>query len=66
MVNITNGPGVVHCATFNAPMRPCRRPNQYVIDYTTAEGETIYVSVPANEEYRLNVSSRPHTCEILQ
>ena len=54
MVDITTGPGVSHCATYNAPMRPCRRPNDYVIDYTTVEGEHIYVRVPANEEYRLN------------
>ncbi|MBX9745362.1 MAG: hypothetical protein K2X34_00575 [Hyphomonadaceae bacterium] len=66
MADITNGPGVQHCATFNGAMRPCRRPNEYVIDYTTVEGEHIYVRVPANAEYRLNVRSRPHTCELIQ
>jgi len=66
MVDLTNGPGVQHCATYNSTMRPCRRPNDYVIDYTTVEGEHIYVRVPANEEYRFNVRSRPHTCELLQ
>jgi hypothetical protein len=66
MVDLSNGPGVSHCATYNSTMRPCRRPNDYVIDYTTVEGEHLYVRVPANEEYRFNVRSRPHTCELIQ
>ena len=31
MVTLTNGPGVEHCATYNSTMKPCRRPNDYVI-----------------------------------
>lgn len=65
MVSLNNGPGVVHCATYSSTMRPCRRPNDYVIRYATEEGGALFVRVPANEEYRFNVRGRPHTCEIL-
>jgi hypothetical protein len=65
MVSLNNGPGVVHCTTYNSAMKPCRRPNDYVIRYTTEAGEVLFVRVPANEEYRFDVRARPHTCEIL-
>jgi len=65
MVDLRTGPGVVHCATFNGGMKPCRRPNDYVIAYSTVDGETLHVRVPANAEYRFKVTNRPHTCEIL-
>jgi hypothetical protein len=65
MVSLNNGPGVVHCATYTSAMKPCRRPNDYVIRYTPEAGEALFVRVPANEEYRFNVRARPHTCEIL-
>lgn len=65
MVSLNNGPGAVHCATYTSTMKPCRRPNDYVIRYATAEGETLYVRVAAGEEYRFNVRNRPHTCEVL-
>jgi hypothetical protein len=65
-VSLTNGPGVVHCATYTSALKPCRRPNDYVIRYDTEEGAPQFVLVPANEEYRFNVKARPHTCEILE
>ena len=65
MVSLNNGPGVVHCATYTSTMKPCRRPNDYVIRYATPQGETLHVRVQAGEEYRFNVRNRPHTCEIL-
>lgn len=65
MVDLRTGPGIVHCATFNSSIKPCRRPNDYVIAYTTVEGQTLHVRVPANAEYRFKVGNRPHTCEIL-
>ena len=65
MVSLNNGPGTVHCATYNSTMKPCRRPNDYVIRYTTETGDALFVRVPANEEYRFNVGARPHTCQIL-
>ena len=46
-------------------MRPCRRPNDYVIEYTQADGAKFYVQVPANTEYRFNVNAIPNTCQIV-
>jgi len=65
MVDLQNGPGVTHCATFSSAMRPCRRPNDYVIEYTQVDGAKLYVRVPANTEYRFNVHAAPNTCEIV-
>jgi hypothetical protein len=65
MVDLQNGPGVTHCATFSSAMRPCRRPNDYVIEYTKVDGARLYVRVPANTEYRFNVHAAPNTCEIV-
>lgn len=61
-----NGAGVKHCATFTSAMRPCRRPNDYVIEYTQPDGAQFYVLVPANAEYRFNVRALPNTCEIVR
>ncbi|MGE3250595.1 MAG: hypothetical protein AB7J28_13270 [Hyphomonadaceae bacterium] len=65
MVELNNGPGVVHCATYSSGMRPCRRPNDYVIEYTLADGSVTHVRVPANAQYRFNVHRTPTHCEIV-
>ncbi len=65
MVDLRFGPGVEHCATYRAPMRPCRRPNDLVIRYEVQGGQTRYVRAPAGSQYRFNVRSRPTTCEIV-
>jgi acetyl esterase/lipase len=65
MVDMTAGPGVVHCATFNSSIRPCRRPNDFVIAYTLEDGSQTYVHVPPNTEYRFVVRARPTTCQVL-
>jgi hypothetical protein len=65
MVSLENGPGVVHCATYSSAMRPCRRPNDYVIRYTLENGDALHVRVPAGEQYRFSVSARPTTCQIV-
>lgn len=65
MVDLQNGPGVSHCATFTSAMKPCRRPNDYVIEYTQVDGAKFYVRVPANTEYRFNVNAAPNTCQII-
>lgn len=65
MVDLGFGPGVVHCATFNAPMRPCRRPNDLVIRYQVEDGPDRYVRAEAGSQYRFNVNARPTTCEIV-
>lgn len=65
MVDLQNGPGVTHCATYSSTMRPCRRPNDYVIEYTQVDGAKLYVRVPANTEYRFNVHAVPNTCQIV-
>lgn len=66
MVTLDNGPGVVHCATYASAMKPCRRPNDYVIEYQPPDAATFYVLVPANAEYRFNVQSLPNTCQIVR
>lgn len=65
VVSLDNGPGVRHCATFTSAMKPCRRPNDYVIEYTEPNGDVFYVRVPANTEYRFNVNAAPNTCQII-
>ncbi len=65
MVDMTAGPGVRHCATFNSSIRPCRRPNDFVIEYTLVDGSKHYVHVPPNTEYRFVVTARPTTCQVL-
>jgi len=65
MVSMDIGPGVSHCATYNSTMRPCRRPNDFVIEYTQVDGAKFYVRVPANTEYRFNVHAAPNTCQIV-
>jgi hypothetical protein len=65
MVSMETGPGVVHCATYTSAMKPCRRPNDFVIEYTPSEGEAFFVLVPANAEYRFRAQAVPNTCEIV-
>lgn len=64
-VSLDTGPGVSQCATFTSAMKPCRRPNDYVIEYTQVDGQVFYVRVPANTEYRFNVNAAPNTCQII-
>ncbi|MBL8544954.1 MAG: hypothetical protein JNL81_00735 [Hyphomonadaceae bacterium] len=65
VVSLTTGPGVQHCATYNSSMKPCRRPNDYVIEYTQTDGGIFYVHIPANTAYRFNVRAAPNTCQII-
>lgn len=66
-VSIETGPGIVQCATFRGgAMKPCRRPNDFVIRYEVDGGQTFHVRVPAGEQYRFNVQRAPNTCEILE
>lgn len=65
MVDLTFGPGRVHCATFTTAMRPCRRPNDLVIRYVVDGGETVHVRVPAGSQYRFSAQARPTTCQIV-
>ena len=64
-VSLDTGPGVRQCATYTSAMKPCRRPNDYVIEYSQTNGEAFYVRVPANTEYRFNVNAAPNTCQII-
>jgi len=66
VVTMDTGPGVVHCATFrNSTIRPCRRPNDFVIRYDLGESGVMHVLVRKNEQYRFRVQARPTTCEIV-
>lgn len=65
MVSMGMGPGRVHRATYRSSMRPCRRPNDFVIRYALAEGEEVHVRVPAGEQYRFRVQAQPTSCEIV-
>lgn len=64
-VDLSFGPGVVHCATYRSSMRPCRRPNDLVIRYEIDGDQTRYVQVPAGSQYRFHVGGRPTTCQIV-
>jgi hypothetical protein len=63
---MATGPGVVHCATFRSAMKPCRRPNDFVIRYELADETLAFVMVPKGETYRFNVRRGPVHCEILE
>lgn len=65
MVSMETGPGIVHCATYNSSIKPCRRPNEFVIRYSFASGDVIHVRVPAETEYRFRIAAQPTTCEIV-
>jgi hypothetical protein len=65
MTEMTTGPGVVHCATYRSNIRPCQRPNDFVIEYTLPDGAKHYVHVPPNTEYRFVVGATPTTCQVL-
>lgn len=65
-VSLTNGPGVVHCATFNSTLKPCRRPVDYVVRYTLADGRVMHVMVKAGQQYRFRIGATPTTCEIVK
>lgn len=65
VVDMMFGPGPVHCATYSSAMRPCRRPNDLVMRYGIEGGETLYVRVPAESQYRFRAQARPTTCEIV-
>lgn len=64
-VNLRFGPGVEHCATFNAPLRPCRRPVDLVIRYEFDDGSVRHVRAAAGSQYRFNAGAQPTTCEIV-
>jgi hypothetical protein len=65
VVSIRTGPGVVHCATYASAMRPCRRPNDFVIKYQLSDGEVVYNLVPAGKQYRFRAAAQPTSCEIV-
>jgi hypothetical protein len=65
MISMDTRPGVVHCATYRSSMRPCRRPNDFVISYASGNGGVTYVRVPAGEQYRFRVNAKPTSCEIV-
>ncbi|MCX7841206.1 MAG: hypothetical protein N2559_17345 [Anaerolineae bacterium] len=64
-VAMETGPGSVQCATYRSPLRPCRRPNDFVIRYTFADGRVVHVRVPAGTEYRFRLQAQPTPCEIV-
>jgi hypothetical protein len=64
-VDLSFGPGVVHCASFNSSERPCRRPNDLVIRYEIDGEQTRFVHIPAQTQYRFQVRARPTTCQIV-
>jgi len=64
-VDLSFGPGVVHCATYRSSERPCRRPNDLVIRYEIDGDQTRFVRVPAETQYRFRVRARPTTCQIV-
>jgi len=65
VVSMDTGPGLVQCAAFKSAIRPCRRPNDFVIRYRLADGTMTHVRVAAGEEYRLRLAARPTPCEVI-
>lgn len=65
MVAMKTGAGVKYCATYQSTLRPCLRPEDFVIRYTLANGEIVHVRVPAGRQYRFRVQAQPTTCEIV-
>lgn len=65
-VSMDTGPGAKQCATYrNSTIRPCRRPNDFVIRYEPSDSEPFHVKVAAGEEYRFRIQNLANTCEIL-
>lgn len=64
--SVTTGPGVVHCATAQgSTLKPCRRPNDFVIEVRQANQEPQFVRVPKNTEYRFRAGRGADICEIV-
>lgn len=65
VVSLDVGPGAVRCATYRTAMKPCVRPNDFVIRYTLSDGEQVFVRVPAGSQYRFRIGATPTPCEIV-
>jgi hypothetical protein len=46
-------------------MRPCRRPNDFVIKRQLSDGEVVYNLVPAGKQHRFRAAAQPTPCEIV-
>ncbi|MCU0759248.1 MAG: hypothetical protein MUF07_08655 [Steroidobacteraceae bacterium] len=61
------GPGVVGCATQRGlAVRPCRRPDELVVEVLQDGAAPAYVRVPAGAEYRFRAGRGAQACEILE
>jgi hypothetical protein len=65
IVSMTTYAGLVQCSSFKGSKQICRRPNDFVIQYTLPNKQMRFVLVPKNREYRLNQSRKPIPCEVL-
>lgn len=57
--------GSKQCVTYQTALKTCRRPVDFVIRYTLADGMVRYVRVAKGEAYRFNIHARPTSCEII-
>jgi hypothetical protein len=65
IVSMTTFAGLVQCSSFKGSKQICRRPNDFVVQYTLPNKQVRFVLVPKNREYRLNLNRKPIPCEVL-
>lgn len=64
-VDMTIGSGVKQCSSFKGSKQICRRPTDFVIQYTLPNDQVRFVTIPKNREYRLNIQRKPIPCEVV-
>jgi hypothetical protein len=65
VVSMNSGMGTKQCSSFKGSKQICRRPKDFVIQYTLANDQIRYVLVPKKTEYRLNMNRKPIPCETI-
>jgi hypothetical protein len=65
IVSMNTGSGVKHCSSFKGSKQICRRPNDFVIQYTLPNDQVRFVIIPKDREYRLNMNRKPIPCEVV-
>ena len=58
--------GVVHCATYSgSTLKPCRRPDDFVLEARMDGQEPFYVKIPKNTDYRFHANLGADFCKII-
>ena len=64
-VTMTTSASVKHCSKFKGSRQTCRRPSDFVIQYSLSNDQIRFVMIPKNREYRLNINRKPLPCEVI-